>query len=776
MPRFYLFEAVFLLLCIFFLRPALAQEILPRPEGPFTGSIGASYRDSAPAWPHPVRAPDHAPNVIIILLDDIGFGQLGSYGGPIDTPHIDKLAMGGLRYVNFHTTGLGAPTNAALLTGRNHHAVGMAVAPDAATGFPGSNGHLPKSAASLAEVLKLSGYNTFAVGRWDLVPATAATVAGPFDQWPLGLGFERYYGFLAGETDQWMPALSEDNHRIATPVKPGYHLIADLTDRAIAYLRDQQQAGNRRPFFLYLAYGAGHAPLQAPREWIDRYDGRFDRGWDQVRAETFERQKRLGILPKNVRIPSRPSEIEVWVDLGADEKKLFARLQQAFAGYLSYTDHHIGRLMQALAELGLKDKTLILLLSSNGASPEGGPNGTTNVERLRNALPMTVEEMLKDYEKIGGPETAPHYPAGWAMAGNTPFKGWKQDTHRGGNAVPFIVHWPARIKDTGKIRNQYHHVVDLMPTVLEAIGIRPPARVNGVEQKPLEGTSLYYSFGDAQAQTRKTLQYYEILGNRALWSRGWAGVASHRPGSEYWDDRWELYQLDEDFAQSADLAAKQTEKLRELTDLWWVEAGKYGVLPLDDRHDRGLGQNLPATENERELHVFYPGTAPLPSLAAPRLTDHSHAITAFANIPQGGAEGILVTQGGAFGGWALFVKDNKLHYVHNCLKMQTTELVSGAEIPKGIVRLRFEFTRTGKDHGKGALFVNSHQVAEIADIRTAPVGYNLASGEGIQIGQSWGTPVSRDYAPPFPFTGELHKVTVELNVRQDHSRQRKRRE
>lgn len=776
MPRFHLFEAVFLLLCILPWRPALAQEILPRPEEPFTGSSGATDRNSTAAWPRPVRAPDHAPNVIIIVLDDIGFGQLGSYGGPIDTPHIDKLAMGGLRYVNFHTAGLGAPTIAALLTGRNHHAVGMAASPDAATGFPGSNGHLPKSAASLAEVLKLSGYNTFAVGRWDLVPAIAATAAGPFDQWPLGQGFERYYGFLGGETDQWMPALSEDNHRIATPARPGYHLIADLTDRAIAYLRDQQQADADRPFFLYLAYGAAHAPLQVPREWIDRYNGRFDRGWDQVRAETFERQKRLGILPENVRIPSRSSEIEVWVDLGADEKRLFARLQQAFAGYLSYTDHHIGRLMDALTDLGLKDRTLVMLLSSNGASAEGGQDGSTNAERLRNALPMTVEEMLKDYENIGGPETAPLYPAGWAMAGNTPFQGWKPDSHRGANAVPFIVRWPAKIKDTGRIRSQYHHVVDLMPSVLELIGIPPPARVNGVDQEPFDGVSLSYSFGDAQAQTRKTLQYYEILGNRALWSRGWTAVASHQPGSEYRDDRWELYQLDEDFAQAADLAAQRTEKLRELIELWWAEAGKYGVLPLDDRHDRGMGQNLPVTENDREHHVFYPATSPLPAQAVPPLTDHSHAITAFAHISQGRAEGILIAQGGAFGGWALFVKDNRLHYVHNCLKMQTIELISDTEIPKGIVRLRFEFTRTGKDQGKGALYVNSRRVAEIAEIRTAPVGYNLGSAEGIQIGRGWGSPVSGDYVPPFPFMGELYKVTLELKVRQDHSRQRGGRE
>ncbi|MBS1212123.1 MAG: arylsulfatase [Proteobacteria bacterium] len=759
---------LFLLLLSLSSQPAPAQNVSPRPEG----AAGVGQRESKPAPTLAGHAPDHAPNVIIILLSDIGFGQLGSYGGPIETPHIDELATGGLRYVNFHSTGIGAPTSASLLTGRNHHDVGMAGPPGTTKGVSGTNRSRLKSAATLAEVLKLSGYNTLAVGRWDLLPATDATAAGPFAQWPLGMGFERFYGFLGSETDQWTPALSEDNHRIATPDRPGYDLTADLTDRAIGYLRDQQQATDGQPFFLYLAYGAAHPPLQAPRSWIDRYDGRFDRGWDRVRAETFDRQKRMGIVPKEAQLPSRPSDVKVWTDLGADEKKLFARLQQTFAGHVSYTDHHIGRLLETLGDLGIKDKTLILLLSTNGASAEGGPDGSTNVERLHNALPMTVAEMLKDYEKIGSPDTAPQYPAGWAMAGNTPFRGWKGDAHPGANTVPLIVHWPAKIRDSGKIRSQYHHVVDLMPTVLEAVGISPPDRVNGVDQKPLAGTSFHYTIADARAPTAKTLQYYETFGNRALWFRGWTAVASHRPGSEFRDDHWALYQAENDFAQSADLSATQPAKLRELIDLWWAEAGKHGVLPLEDHEDRGLGERRHAAGDERERYVFYPGTAPLPTLAAPRLTDRSYAVTAFATIPQEGAEGVLVGHGGAFGGWVLFVRDRKLHYVHNCLKMQTSQLVSSSEIPKGNVRLRFEFTRTGQDQGKGTLFINGVQVAKADDIRTAPLGYDLVSGNGVQIGRSWGSAVAGDYAPPFPFTGELHKVTVEVKARQDHSRQR----
>lgn len=752
---------------------ARAQEVLLQIEHFFKGVIGRTYRDSTPDWPRSVRPPPGAPNVIIILLDDVGFGHLGAYGGPIETPNMDRLASGGLRYSNFHTAGLGAPTRAALLTGRNPHSVGFAVNPELATGYPSSNARISKTAAAVAEVLKLSGYDTFAVGKWQLAAYSATGAAGPFDQWPLGLGFQRFYGFLPVATDQWAPVLTEDNHRIETPKRAGYHLSADLTDKAIAYLRDQQQAGAGRPFFLYLAYAAGHAPLHAPQQWIAKYDGKFDPGWDQVRAETFERQKSLGIIPENSLLPPRDSGIKPWTELAAAEKKLFVRLQQTFAGFLSHTDYHIGRLMASLGDMGLMENTLILLLSDNGASAEAGFAGTTNLERLHNELSMSVEEMLKDYDGIGGSQTAPQYPAGWAAAGNAPFRGWKADVQRGGISVPFIVHWPRKIKDAGKIRTQYHHVTDVMPTVLDAVGLEPPAKVNSVDQQPLEGVSMVYSFADAKASTRKNAQYYELLGARAIWARGWAALASHAPGTPYEQDRWALYKTDEDFSEAIDLAQQHPERLRELVELWWAEAGKHQVLPLDDRRrERGGEFPLPAVDAQRKRYAFYPSTSPLPTAVVPNLIDHSHTITAEVRMPKEGAEGLLIAQGGAFGGWAFFVKNRKLHYVHNFLKMQSYELVSNTDLPTGPARLRFEFIRTGKDTGTGKLFVDGHQVGRLKEIRTAVLGYDTVGGEGLQVGQSWGTPVSPAYEAPFAFTGELKRITIEVKDYQDQLRER----
>jgi arylsulfatase A-like enzyme len=761
------------LLNVAFAHGIAAQEVLPQPAAFFEGVIGRTYLDSVPDRRRPIRPPQGAPNVIIIVLDDLGFGQLGAYGGPIETPNMDRLASGGLRYHNFHTAGLGAPTRAALLTGRNPHSVGFSVNPQWATGYPGSDGIIRKSAATLAEVLKLSGYNTFAVGKWQLAPCFATTGAGPFDQWPLGLGFERFYGFLAGETDQWAPALSEDNHRIEPPRRPDYHLSADLTDKAIAYLRDQQQAGTGRPFFLYLAYAAGHAPLQAPQQWLDKYNGRFDQGWDQVRAETFDRQKSLGIIPKNSLLPLRDSGIRPWNELTPAEKRLFVRLQQAFAGLLSYTDYHIGRLMASLSDMGLMENTLILVLSDNGGSGEGGAAGTTNLERLHNDLAMTVEEMLHDSDGIGGSQTAPQYPAGWAAAGNVPFKGWKLDIQRGGTAVPFIIHWPRKIKDAGKIRTQYHHVADVMPTVLEAVGLAPPAKVNGVDQQPLEGVSMVYSFADAKAPTQKRVQYYELFGARAIWAEGWEAVAAHAPGTPYVEDRWALYYADEDFTQSKDLAQQRPDRLRELIELWWTEAGKHHVLPLDDRRrERDGGCPRPGADAERKRYEVYPGTSPVPNGVAPKLIDRSHTIAAEVRVPREGAEGLLVAQGGRFGGWAFFVKHRKLHYVHNLLKMRFYEITSNEELPTGPLRLRFEFTRTGTNTGTGTLFVNGRQVGRLKEINTATREYGMAAGDGLQVGRSWGTPVSPAYEGAFAFTGELKKVTIEVKEYRDQLRQR----
>ena len=644
------------------------RKVLPTTPPDFQGKIGSTYKDSTPDWKpaEPLQAPTGAPNVLVIVLDDVGFGQLGCYGGPIQTPNIDKLAGRGLRYSNFHTTALCSPSRGVLLTGRNHHAIGLAAITEGATGFPGNYGTIPKSAATIAEVLKQNGYNTMALGKWHLAPYTAFTSAGPFDRWPLGMGFEKYYGFLGGETDQWAPLLVQDNQFAETPIRAGYHLTQDLVDHTITYIRDQQQANTGRPFFTYLALGACHAPLHAPPEFIAKYKGRFDQGWDQVRAETFDRQKALGIIPKDAVLPPGNPGVQPWAELNETQRKVYCRLQETFAGFLDHADHHLGRLFHSLEEMGLSDNTLIVLVSDNGASQEGLRDGTCNTDRFRNYFPDTVDEIIGQIDQIGSPSTDPHYPMGWAMAGNSPLKRWKQDTHAGGNTDPFIVSWPARIKDGGAIRTQYHHLVDVVPTILELSGLPAPTSVNGVAQMPLHGVSMAYSLNDANAPTRKTVQYYEMLGSRAIWSGGWKAVTWHKKDTSWDDDSWELYHTDADFTESTNLADRQPEKLKELQALWQEEAEKYHVLPLDDRrYERAADPTRPVAALPKKQYTFYPGTSILHPLAAPLLLGREHTITAFVEIPPGGAEGVLACSGGEFGGWSLFLQDGKLHYVHN---------------------------------------------------------------------------------------------------------------
>ena len=747
-----------------------AQEVLPKPEAPFKGKIGMNYKESTPDWAPamPLTAPEGAPNVLLIVLDDVGFGHLGSYGGPIETPNLDKLATQGLRYNNFHTTALSSPSRGALLTGRNHHAIGLAAITEAATGFPGNYGSIPKSAATLAEILKQNGYNTMAIGKWHLAPYTAYTAAGPFDRWPLGMGFEKFYGFLGGETDQWAPLLIRDNTFIETPTRPGYHLTEDLIDQTIAYIRDQQQANTGRPFFAYLATGANHAPLHAPKEFIEKYRGKFDRGWDKVREETFEQQKKLGIIPQDAKLTPRDPMIKAWADLSDTQKKVYNRFQETYAGMLDHADHHLGRLFAALDELGIRDNTIIVVVSDNGASQEGLQDGVTNTDRYRNYNPETVEEMAKLLDQIGSPATDPLYPMGWSLAGNTPFKKWKQDTHLGGNTDPFIVSWPAKIKDNGAIRKQYHHLVDVAPTILEVIGLPAPKSVNGVPQMPLHGVSMSYSFNDGTAETRKKVQYYEMLGSRAIWSDGWTAVTWHKKGTPWEEDRWELYHTDEDFTEANDLAAKNPEKLNEMIALWEAEAKKYNVLPLDDRrYERATDPGRPVAAIAKKNYTFYPGTSILHPLAAPQLLGSDHTITAHVEIPSGGAEGVLACSGGEFGGWTLFLKDGKFHYVHNYLKISQDKLSSPKDLPAGKHRLGIHFTPRERSEtpaftlGDVALLVNGEKVAELKGIKMAGQ-YSSMTGYGLLIGRNTGTPVSHDYKPPFAFTGKLEKVIIDM--------------
>ena len=744
------------------------RSVLPPPTPEFQGKIGPNYKESTPDWKpaEPLTAPKGAPNVIMIVLDDVGYGHLGCYGGPIKTPNLDKLAAGGLRYNNFHTTALCSPSRGALLTGRNHHAIGLAAITEAATGYPGNYGSIPKSAATVAETLKQNGYSTMGFGKWHLTPYTAYTAAGPFDRWPLGMGFEKFYGFLGGETDQWAPLLIQDNHFIDTPTRPGYHVTEDLVDRAIAGIRDQQQANTGRPFFNYLAFGACHAPFHAPQEFIEKYKGKFDQGWDKVREETIARQKQLGIVPQDAQLSPRDPLIKPWTDLNDSEKKVYCRLQEAFAGMLDHADHEIGRLFAALDELGIRDDTLIMVVSDNGASQEGLMHGVTNTDRYRNFNPETVEEMLKNLDTIGSPQTDSLYPMGWSLAGNTPFKKWKQDTHSGGNTDPFIVSWPAKIKDGGKIRSQYHHIVDVAPTILEAAGLPAPTSVNGIKQMPLHGVSMAYSFTAGQAKTRKPVQYYEMLGSRAIWSEGWCAVAWHKKDTPWEQDQWELYHLDEDFTQVNDLAAKNPQKLKDLQALWQAEAEKYNVLPLDDRrYERSADPGRPVAAIAKSSYTFYPGTSILHPLAAPQFLGKDHTITAHIDIPKEGAEGVLASFGGEFGGWSLFLKDGKLHYVHNYLKIKDYAASSGKPVPTGKHKLSVRFTPTGKNlkpdffTGDVVLSVDGEKVGELKDIKTGG-SYCSMTGYGLLIGRNIGTSVSHEYKTPFAFTGKLEKVII----------------
>lgn len=745
------------------------RTTLPPATPEFKGRIAENYKDSKPDWNPalPLKAPDGAPNVLMIVLDDVGYGHLGSYGGPIQTPNLDKLAANGLRYTNFHTTALCSPSRGALLTGRNHHAIGLAAITEAATGYPGNYGSIPKSAGFVSETLKQNGYNTMAVGKWHLTPYTAYTSAGPFDRWPLGQGFEKFYGFLGGETDQWAPLLCQDNSFIDAPTKPGYHLTEDLVNRTMSYVRDQQQANTGRPFFTYLALGACHAPLHAPKEFIAKYKGKFNQGWDKVREETFERQKALGIVARDAVLPPRNPGIQAWADLTADQKKVYSRLQEVYAGMLDHADHHLGRLFAALDELGVRDNTLIVVVSDNGASQEGLQNGTLNTDRYRNYFPDTVEEMIKKLDEAGGPSTDSHYPMGWAMAGNTPLKRWKQDTHAGGNTDPFLVSWPAKIKDVGKVRPQYHHLVDVVPTILEVTGLPAPESVNGVKQMPLHGVSMAYSFADGAAKTRKKAQYYEMLGSRAIWADGWTAVAWHRKDTPWEKDQWELYGPD-DFTQVNDLAAKVPDKLKELQALWMDEAKKYNVLPLDDRrYERAADPTRPVAAIAKKYYTFYPGTSILHPLAAPQLLGKEHTITAHVEIPKDGSEGVLACAGGEFGGWSLFLKDGKLHYVHNFLKVEHFAVSSPKPVSAGKHALAVRFVPTGShlkpDYFTGdvALSVDGENVAELKGIKVAGQ-YSAMTGYGLQIGRNTATPVSHDYKTPFAFTGTIERVTVEL--------------
>ena len=720
-------------------------------------TVGRTTAESTPYWPAPASAPAGAPNVVYVVFDDLGFADLGCYGSEIATPNIDALAAGGLRYTNFHTTALCSPTRAALLTGRNHHSVGMGGLADWDLGFPGMRGRIAKSAGTLAEMLRLQGYNTFATGKWHLTPTFETSPAGPYDQWPLQRGFDRFYGFLEGETNQWYPELVLDNHHIEAPDRPGYHLSEDIVDQSIGLIRQQQTITPEKPFFLYMCLGAQHAPHHAPKAFIDKYVPVFEKGWDVTRAERLARQKAIGIVPAHTEMPARNPGVKAWDDLGGDERRLAVKLQAAFAGMLEHADLQIGRLIAYLAAAGKLENTVIALISDNGASQEGSPFGTVNALRYFNGVRDTLAENLEHIDAIGEGHLNNNYPLGWAMAGNTPLKRYKQNTHGGGVRDPLIVHYPKAIADRGGIRHQFHHVSDITPTVLELTGIAMPEAINGVTQQPIEGTSLAYSFSAPDEPTRKRSQYFEMLGHRGIWCDGWKAVTWHRPGTAFDADQWELYHLATDFNEMHDLAAEQPAKLQEMVQRWFSEAGACQVLPMNDTLDRFVSSN-PFSVAARRHWELRPGTGRIPQAAAPDIRNRSYRLTAHVDIPAGGAQGVLIAQGDWCGGYALYVQDG--HLVHDYNFVNRHYIVrSSMPVPDGPCELRYEMTKTGEFKGEGTLFINGQACGSVV----LPQTYRAQSSFiGLEVGQA-PKPSVGEFEAPFRFSGTLHKVVIELS-------------
>lgn len=765
-----------------------------QPGEPFPGVIGRTYERSEPAWPAPNRTANDAPNVVFIVLDDMGYGQLGCYGSPIRTPNIDRLADNGLRYSNYHTPALCSPTRSCLLTGRNHHSNGVAAVIDMSTGFPGSNGMIPFENGFLSEILRMNGYNTYALGKWHLTPFELCSAAGPYDRWPLGRGFERYYGFLGGDTHQYYPDLIHDNHQVDPPRKPeeGYHLTEDMTDRAIQFVDEARQAAPDKPFFLYYATGAMHAPHHVPKEWADRYRGEFDDGWSAYRDRTFQRQKEMGLFSSDTELSEHDPDVQDWDALPAEERRLYARMMEVYAGFLEHTDHHIGRLLDHLQTRGELDNTLVMLVSDNGASAEGGPSGSINENKFFNNVPDALEDNLKSIDELGSPKHFNHYPYGWAFAGDTPFRRWKRETYQGGTTVPLIVHWPKGIKAKGEVRSQYVHAIDLMPTVLESLDVTPPRQIRGVAQAPIEGLSFAYSFEQNHAQSRPRTQYYETLGHRAIYHDGWKAVCPV-PGPSFSEappdglliteetlrkldaEGWELYHVAEDVTELKNMADERRDKLIEMIALWYVEAGKYQVLPLDNRVVERMTAQRPQLADGTERHVYYPGTGQVPSEAAVNVLNRPHRITARVNIPPKGAEGVLISHGGNTGGYSLYIKDRKLHYVHNYVGAQEIHFESAEPVPEGDVELTFDFQPTGEPdiaQGKGSpgtakLYIADKLVGEREIPVTVPLSFSLS--EGLSCGRDSGAPVTEAYRPPFEFNGHIEQLEVEVGgwMRQD---------
>ncbi len=755
---------------------ALDRTVLPVPDPVFPKITELDARNAKAPPAFSVNAPDGAPNVVIVLIDDIGFGAADGFGGAIQTPTLNRLAEEGLRFNQFHTTALCSPTRMSILTGRNHHSANTGSVMEVATAFQGNRGQRPLSVAPLAEMLRLNGFSTAAFGKYHETAPWEVSVSGPFDRWPTGSGFDKFYGFIGGETNQFAPVLHDGTAAVTLPDDPNYHFTTDMTNQAIAWVRSQQSLTPDKPFFVYFATGATHAPHHVPADWIDRYKGQFDDGWDVYRQETLTRQIELGVVPAGTRLAQKPAEIADWDTLSDDEQKLYALQMEVFAAFAEHTDHEVGRLVDAIEEMGELDNTLfIYVFGDNGSSAEGGLTGTFNETTALNGISVSVEEQMDKLDEWGGPTSYPHFQAGWAVATNTPFQWTKQvASHYGGTRNPVVVHWPDGMKAKGEIRSQWHHVTDIAPTVMEATGLPFPKSVNGIEQKPFEGVSMIYAFDEPGAADRHTTQYFEMFGNRAIYHDGWVAAAKHRtpwasaPDGPLDKDNWELYHVAEDFSQANNLAASNPDKLRELQDLFLAEAIKYDVLPLDDRVFERFNAAIagrPDLMGDRTSLTLYPGMAQMTENAFINVKNRSHSIIAEVEIPEDGAEGVIMAQGGRFAGWSLYMKDNKVSYVHNWVGKERYTITTPERLAPGKATIRYDFAYAGGKPGSGGtgtISVNGQKLVEGQIGNTTP--FLFSADETADVGMDRATPVTEDYSEgDNTFTGTIEKVTVEVN-------------
>ena len=760
---------------------ARAQDVLPRPPQPFKGKIGRTAKDSIPDFPKEGSAPQGAPNILLIMTDDVGFAASSPFGGPIPTPTFERLAANGLRYTQFHTTALCSPTRSALITGRNHHSNASGVVMEIGTGYPGYHTLMPKTNGTIAEVLKQNGYNTSWYGKNHNIPDWHTSQAGPFDLWPTGLGFEYFYGFLGGDTNQWHSAIYENTKPIEAPEQHGnqpMHFDQLMADHAIAWLRMQHAVAPNKPFFVYYAPGTAHAPHHAPKELIAKFKGQFDKGWDQLREDIYARQKQMGIIPADAKLTPRPKEIPAWDGMSAEQKQLYSRMMEVYAGALAHCDYQMGRVIQTIEQMGQLDNTLVIFIQGdNGASAEGTLQGFSNeIGIIANAVPESLDYLVSIKDELGGPIAYNHYPVAWAHALDTPFQWTKQvASHFGGTRNGLVISWPQRIKDKGGIRPQFHHVIDIVPTILEATGITFPKMLNGVAQRPIEGVSMVYSFANASAPSTHQTQYFEMLGNRAIYHDGW--VAATTPLRLPWvfsgkvdpdDFQWELYHVAEDYSESENLVTRNPDKLKELQAVFDREAKKFNVYPLDSSLAERLDPSIrPSLTRGRSVFTYYPGMIRIPEATAPNVRNTSYSLIAEVEVPEGGANGVLATQGGRFGGWSLLLLDGKPTFVHAFSNQEQHKyrIASNQKLSPGKHTVRFDFKYDGGGIGKGGngtLLVDGQQVAQGRVERT--VRFRFSLDETFDVGEDTGTAVIDDYAEqlPYKFTGTLTKLTIDL--------------